>query len=164
MNILHYLKHLFWIDPIHACDLWYYPGHYKQTQQVCHGALTSPLQSIKHCGNRFLNWTIDGWEEGRRWLWQDAWAVRNKLLYLNSWKGSNFRSSCNHDVLCCNNFSTSIFLVHCNLQSVLHTSESDPCSYEVTVAATNKAQRKFWGSNRTNVPHLDLWLFHVHLP
>ena len=78
-------------------------------------------------------------EEGRRWLWQDAWAVRNKLLYLNSWKGSNFRSSCNHDVLCCNNFSTSIFLVHCNLQSVLHTSESDPCSYEVTEAATNKA-------------------------
>ena len=28
-----------------------------------------------------------------------------------------------------------------------NTSESDPCSYVVTYAITNKAQKKFWGSN-----------------
>ena len=27
------------------------------------------------------------------------------------------------------------------------TSESGPCSYEVTKAVTNKAQNKFWGFN-----------------
>ena len=29
-----------------------------------------------------------------------------------------------------------------------NTSESDPHSYEVTLAVTNKAQKKFWGSSR----------------
>ena len=30
---------------------------------------------------------------------------------------------------------------------VKNTSESDPCSYEVTLTVANKAQKKFWGSN-----------------
>ena len=34
------------------------------------------------------------------------------------------------------------------------TNESDPHSYEVTLAVTNKAQKKFWDSNRIPVLYL----------
>ena len=35
-----------------------------------------------------------------------------------------------------------------------NTRESDPLSYEVTKAVTNKAQKKFWGSNGMRIHDL----------
>ena len=42
-----------------------------------------------------------------------------------------------------------------NALRIKNTSESDPRSYEVTYAVTNKAQKKFWGSNR-------IWTHDLH--